>query len=55
LLRLAGVPLASIRIAANKAYTSARGRKPSHAIGKESRNPIDGFDVAYFGDPQIPG
>ena len=55
LLRLAGAPLASIQIAANKAYTSARERKPSRAIGKESRDPANGFDIAYFGDPRITG
>ena len=33
LLRLAGAPLASMRIAANKAYASARERKSSRAVG----------------------
>ena len=33
LLRLAGAPLASIQIAADKAYTSARERKSSRAVG----------------------
>ena len=55
LLRLAGAPLASIQIAANKAYTSARERKPSRAIGKASRDPATGFDIAYFGDPRFTG
>ena len=55
LLRLASAPLASIHIAANKAYTAARERKPSRAIGKASRDPVDGFDVAYFGDPRFTG
>ena len=55
LLRLAGAPLASIHIAANKAYASARERKPPRAIGKASRGPADGSDVAYFGDPRFAG
>jgi glc operon protein GlcG len=55
LLRLAGAPLASVQIAANKAYTSARERKPSRAIGQASRDPASGFEMAYFGDPRFTG
>jgi glc operon protein GlcG len=55
LLRLDGAPLSSIRIAANKAWTAARERKPSHEIGKEVRDPEMGFDIAYYGDPKMVG
>jgi len=42
LLRLDGAPLPSILIASNKAWTAAR-------------DPKDGFDMAYFGDPRYIG
>jgi glc operon protein GlcG len=55
LLRMDGAPFPSIRIAANKAYTAARERKPSFQIGQEVRDPQKGFDIAYFGDPKMVG
>lgn len=55
LLRLDGAPLASIVIAANKAWTAARERKPSREIGQAARDPVSGFDVAYYGDPRYIG
>ncbi|CAG0930393.1 hypothetical protein TFLX_01710 [Thermoflexales bacterium] len=55
LLRLDGAPLASIVIAANKAWTAARERKPSREIGQAARDPVNGFDLAYFGDPRYIG
>jgi glc operon protein GlcG len=55
LLRLDGAPLPSIQIAMNKAYTAARERKPSREIGQKSRDPEQGFDIAYYGDPKIVG
>jgi glc operon protein GlcG len=55
LLRLAGAPLASVQIAANKAYTAARERKPSREVGRASKDPTDGFEMAYFGDPRFTG
>src|SRR5512147_337637 len=55
LLRLDGAPLASIVIAANKAWTAARERKPSREIGQAARDPVTGFDVAYYGDPRYIG
>lgn len=54
LLRLAGAPLASIQIAANKAYSSARERKPSREIGRAAKA-ADGFEMAYFGDRRFTG
>ncbi len=55
LLRLDGAPLPSIQIAANKAWTAARERKPSREIGQKVRDPEKGFDIAYYGDPRIVG
>ena len=55
LLRLAGAPLASVQIAANKAYSAARERKPSREIGQAARDPVDGFEIAYFGDRRMTG
>jgi glc operon protein GlcG len=55
LLRLDGAPLPSIMIAANKAWTAARERKPSRELGQAARDPIDGFDMAYYGDPRYIG
>lgn len=55
LLRLDGAPLASIQIAANKAWTAARERKPSRELGQAARDPKDGFDIAYFGDSRYIG
>ncbi len=55
LLRLDGAPPASIRIAANKAFTAARERKPTREIGQAARDPETGFDIAYYGDPRFVG
>ena len=55
LLRLDGAPLPSTTIAANKAWTAARERKPTFDIGQAARHPKDGFDIAYYGDPRFVG
>jgi glc operon protein GlcG len=55
LLRVDGAPYTSIQIAANKAYTAARDRKPSRQIGQSARNLDQGFDIAFYGDPKIVG
>jgi glc operon protein GlcG len=55
LLRLDGAPFASILIAANKAWTAARERKPTRELGQSARDPDTGFDMAYFGDPRYIG
>jgi glc operon protein GlcG len=53
--RMDGAPLASIRIAANKAWTAARDRKPTQDIGDKIRDPVKGFDIAYYGDRRFVG
>lgn len=55
LLRCDGAPLPSIVIATNKAWTAARERKPTRQVGQAARDPQDGFDMAYFGDPRYIG
>jgi glc operon protein GlcG len=55
LLRLDGAPLPSTTIAANKAWTAARERKPSWELGIASRDPETGFDMAYYGDTRFVG
>src|SRR5258707_11552106 len=45
--RMDGAPISSIRIAANKAWTAARGEKVRH--------PEKGHDIAYYGDHRFVG
>jgi len=53
--RMDGAPVSSVRIAANKAWTAARERKPTKDIGEKVRDPEKGFDIAYYGDPRFVG
>src|SRR5438445_801323 len=53
--RMDGAPVSSIRIAANKAWTAARERKPTKDIGDKVRHPERGHDIAYYGDPRFVG
>jgi glc operon protein GlcG len=53
--RMDGAPISSIRIAANKAWTAARERKPTQEIGDRVRHPEKGHDIAYYGDPRFVG
>jgi glc operon protein GlcG len=55
LARMDNAPLPSTVIAANKAFTAARERKPTQLIGQNARDPRDGFDITYFGDPRFIG
>lgn len=48
LARTDACPLPSITIAINKAYTAARERKPSKALGNASKS--DGFPMTNFGE-----
>lgn len=49
-LRTDGCKLPSITIAINKAFTAARERQESAAIGQSSRD--KGFPMTNFGDPR---
>jgi glc operon protein GlcG len=53
--RMDGAPISSIRIAANKAWTAARERKPTKEIGEKVRHPEKGHDIAYYGDQRFVG
>src|SRR5215813_7312200 len=53
--RMDGAPLSSIRVAANKAWTAARERKPTKDIGEKIRHPEKGFDIAFYGDRRFCG
>jgi glc operon protein GlcG len=55
LLRMSGAALSSIGVATNKAFTAARLRRPSGAVGKRVRDPENGFDISYYGDPRYVG
>jgi glc operon protein GlcG len=55
LLRLDGSPLPPILNAMNKAWTAAREGVPTRDLGQASRDPEEGFDMAYFGDPRYIG
>jgi glc operon protein GlcG len=53
--RMDGAPVSSILVAANKAWTAARERKPTKDIGDKIRHPEKGFDIAFYGDPRFVG
>jgi glc operon protein GlcG len=53
--RMDGVPLPSIHIAINKAWTAARTGKPTREIGEKVRHPERGHDISYYGDPRFVG
>ena len=53
--RMDGAPVSSVRIAANKAWTAARERKPTKDIGEKVRHPERGHDIAYYGDSRFVG
>ena len=53
--RMDGVPLPSVTIAMNKAWTAARTGKPTHEIGEKVRHPEKGHDISYYGDPRYVG
>ncbi len=54
-VRMDEAPVSSIRIAANKAWTAARERKPTKDIGDKVRHPERGHDIAYYGDARFVG
>src|SRR5579862_117555 len=53
--RMDGVPLPSISIAMNKAWTAARTGKPTEEIGEKVKDPNNGHDISYYGDPRFVG
>ena len=53
--RMDGAPFSSILVATNKAYAAARERKPTKDIGDKMRDPVKGFDIAFYGDSRFVG
>ena len=55
LLRMDWASISSVVIATNKAWTAAREGKPTYEIGQSARDPQNGFDMRYYGDPRYIG
>ena len=55
LARMDGAPRSSLAIASNKAWTAVRTGKPSKEVGERVRDPEQGCDIAYYGDPRFVG
>jgi glc operon protein GlcG len=53
--RMDGVPLPSIVVSMNKAWTAARSGKPTQEIGEKVKHPERGHDISYYGDPRFVG
>lgn len=53
--RMDGVPLPSIVIAMNKAWTAARTGKPTQEVGERVKHPEKGHDISYYGDSRFVG
>ena len=54
-LRQKGAAFSGVQIAANKAYTAVRLRRPSGELGRTVRHPEFGYDISYFSDPRYVG
>jgi glc operon protein GlcG len=55
LLRMDGAPVSTVAIASNKAWTAARERKPSEAVGVAARRPEEAHEMDYYGDGRHTG
>ncbi|MFM8680818.1 MAG: GlcG/HbpS family heme-binding protein [Alphaproteobacteria bacterium] len=55
LLRMDGAAYPSGQVAANKAFTAARLRRPPSVVGANVRDPETGFDIGFYGDPRFVG
>jgi glc operon protein GlcG len=55
LLRMDGAPVSAVPVAVNKAYTAARMRRPSRAIGDALRDPARGVSASFYGDRRYVG
>lgn len=54
-LRMDGAPVSAVPVAINKAYTAARTRRPTRAIGDAVRDPGRGVSASYYGDRRFVG
>jgi glc operon protein GlcG len=52
-LRQDGANLASTEVSQRKAYTAARLGIPSRTIGDAGRDPVNGFELANFGEQRF--
>jgi glc operon protein GlcG len=55
LLRIDGAPVSAVQVAINKAYTAARMRRSSRAIGEAIRDPARGIEASFYGDRRYVG
>lgn len=55
MLRMDGAPLGAVQVAINKAYTAARMRRPTRAIGDAIRDPKRGVHADFYGDNRFVG
>lgn len=54
-LRMDAAPVSAIPVAINKAYTAARMRRASRAIGNAIRDPDRGVAASFYGDRRYVG
>ncbi len=55
LLRMDGAPVSTVTIASNKAWTAARERMPTEAVGAAARSPEEPHEMDYYGDGRHTG
>lgn len=54
-MRMDGASLTSLKIAQHKAFTAAREGGPSQIVGQRTRDPQNGYDIAFYGDARYIG
>lgn len=54
-LRMDRASVSSVNIAQHKAFTAAREGRPSGMIGAQLRDPRNGYDISFHGDPRYIG
>jgi glc operon protein GlcG len=54
-VRMENAKLHSINLAINKAWTAARAQKSTSEIGKALKDPLKGYDIAFYGDAKYTG
>ncbi len=55
LLRMDGAPVSAVQVAINKAYTAARLRRASRAVGDALREPRRGVEIGFYADRRYVG
>ena len=54
-LQMDGAPVSAVQVAINKAFTAARMRRASRAVGDAIRDPARGVHASFYGDPRYVG